>query len=1004
MTFPYPWCTALFQCAASVPFILLMDLLPRRAKPTRSANPLDVFVLSTLFMLCSSSSLQGLRHEVLPIVIVGKSLAPISCILLEHIVLQTPLTTPSLAALFVGALGGALCALHSPSVGPALATNASRGDTGGGVGAEHAIFVAVMSSALMACMSVCEKRTIMVKDQSTLGLCLYRNALAAPLLALPVLAGIERPEAVWVTLADADAFTWFLLLLSACSSAFAGLLIFELQRHVSATTTQVANLCYTLVTAVLGGAVFHSAHGGRDYWSFLGFALSAASVCLYAASAMATSSHKAVAVIESEGKPVEVADTVPTSSKREDEVPVAGKTAGSSSSSFGIKGVALVVLTFQNSSAPLLMRQSRSASAVAWISQTGVIMQEVVKGCMSLILIVANGESLSAVVESRQELLRACIPALLYLLQNNLQYVAVTYLDAATYTVTYQLKILSTALMSVLILKRRLDLEKWAGLVVLVAGVALVQIAATPEKTQTVSGEQDVSRQILGLAAVLMACLLSGLAGVYTEKILKGSTVSLWVRNAQLALCSLVIGSIGLLMSGDFSRVLSDGFFVGYTPWTVASIVNNSFGGLLIAVVIKYADNILKNFSTAISIIFTTFISANYMGLQAGWMFIAGVCAVCGSTFLYGGACRCQSVSALRGKIEDATRFVTGGSSSEWGVKGSALIFLSFQNSAAPIMMRKSRSSGAVPWIAQTGVIMQELLKGVTSVVLILANGGSLSSIVESREELMRASVPAFLYLLQNNLQYIAVTYLDAATYTVTYQLKILSTAVLSVLMLQRKLAWRQWAALVVLVIGVAMVQVSGSDALRPNGHDRPDQLQDSSKQVIGLAAVLSATLLSGLAGVYTEKILKGSSVSLWTRNAQLALCSLVIGLGGLIVSGDIWKVQADGFFVGYNAWTVASVVNNSFGGLLIAVVIKYADNILKNFSTSISIILTTILSASFMGLQVNSLFGGGVLLVCYSTFLYAGTFTFSLDRCWLPLAGKGLCCLNKLRPESCSP
>ena len=36
----------------------------------------------------------------------------------------------------------------------------------------------------------------------------------------------------------------------------------------------------------------------------------------------------------------------------------------------------LQVLTFQNSSAPLLMRQSRSASAVAWIAQTGVIMQE----------------------------------------------------------------------------------------------------------------------------------------------------------------------------------------------------------------------------------------------------------------------------------------------------------------------------------------------------------------------------------------------------------------------------------------------------------------------------------------------------------------------------------------------------------------------------------------------------------------------------------------------------
>ncbi|XP_010779413.1 UDP-galactose translocator-like, partial [Notothenia coriiceps] len=138
----------------------------------------------------------------------------------------------------------------------------------------------------------------------------------------------------------------------------------------------------------------------------------------------------------------------------------------------------------------------------------------------------------------------------------------------------------------------------------------------------------------VGLVAVVISCLSSGFAGVYFEKILKGSSASVWMRNVQLGVFGIALGMLGLWWN-DGDAIAERGFFFGYTGMVWCVIFNQAFGGLLVAVVVKYADNILKGFATSFSIIVSTVTSIYLFGFHVDLLFTAGAGLVIGAVYMY---------------------------------------------------------------------------------------------------------------------------------------------------------------------------------------------------------------------------------------------------------------------------------------------------------------------------------------------------------------------------------
>uniref|UniRef100_A0A7M5X6S2 Uncharacterized protein n=1 Tax=Clytia hemisphaerica TaxID=252671 RepID=A0A7M5X6S2_9CNID len=163
------------------------------------------------------------------------------------------------------------------------------------------------------------------------------------------------------------------------------------------------------------------------------------------------------------------------------------------------------------------------------------------------------------------------VPALLYAVVNNLVTHAQKFMDPASFQLLNNLKIVSTAFLYKLIIKKEITSRKWMAIFLLFIGGSVNSMRGLVKTEEKHTNELKSYITTTGLLLVLIYCGASSLAGVYTEAVLKKyRTTSINLQNSVLYTFGLLANvCVFLFSSNDQNKPITiTGFFDGFSIYT----------------------------------------------------------------------------------------------------------------------------------------------------------------------------------------------------------------------------------------------------------------------------------------------------------------------------------------------------------------------------------------------------------------------------------------------------
>ncbi|KAF2534825.1 hypothetical protein F2Q70_00033510 [Brassica cretica] len=106
------------------------------------------------------------------------------------------------------------------------------------------------------------------------------------------------------------------------------------------------------------------------------------------------------------------------------------------------------------------------------------------------------------------------------------------------------------------------------------------------------------------------------------------------VQNFWLYVFGMAFNAVAIVIQ-DFDAVANKGFFHGYSFITVLMILNHALSGIAVSMVMKYADNIVKVYSTSVAMLLTAVVSVFLFNFHLSLAFFLGSTVVSVSVYLH---------------------------------------------------------------------------------------------------------------------------------------------------------------------------------------------------------------------------------------------------------------------------------------------------------------------------------------------------------------------------------